>query len=70
MPDYKVTDTQEIKQMTPSGAQTTVYRVWLTTTRGARGTLDVPPDQWNAETLPDLLSAKANELNLAFALSG
>lgn len=69
MPNYRVTDTKEIERLTPGGGTATVIRVWLQTDRGARGSVEVSPDQWNAETLKPILDQKASELDLAFTLS-
>jgi len=67
---FRVTDTQEISQMTRAGSEVKVNRVWLVTARGSSGYVDVPLDQWNKETLPGLLQAKADELDLAFLIAG
>jgi len=67
---YKVTDTREMAQMTPAGSTVKVYRVWLATDKGSSGTVDVPKDKWNKEDLPGVLEAKAEELDLAFAVVG
>jgi len=67
---YKITDTRELKTITPGGTEQSVYRVWLATEVGATGTIDVPKAKWNKEDLADLLTAKAADLDLAFSLSG
>ncbi|GAH26765.1 unnamed protein product [marine sediment metagenome] len=69
MPGYKVQDTREIKAITPAGSEQLVYRVWLVTDRGATGTVDVPQDKWNKKDLPSILKAKADDLDLAFAVT-
>lgn len=66
---YKVTDTREVTRMTQAGTQVQIYRVWLVTSRGATGTLDVSADKWNADDLPQILEDKAHELDLAFDLT-
>jgi hypothetical protein len=66
---FKVTDTREISTMSQAGNTTVVYRVWLVTDRGATGTLDVPKPDWNVDNLPKLLAEKAQELDLAFAMT-
>ncbi len=67
---YKVTDTREIKSMTPAGSTRVSYRVWLETEKGATGSVDVPEDKWNAGDLRALLDEKATNLDLAFSLPG
>lgn len=67
--DYKVIDTREISQLSPTGVERSFYRVWLVTGRGAQGTLDVAPEHWNEERLRELLQEKAEELDLGFRLS-
>jgi len=69
MADYKVTDTREISTLTPAGTERKVTRVWLVTDNGATGTVDVPSDKWNAQDLPVILTAKAEQLDLAFTLT-
>lgn len=69
MAGYKVTDTRELKTITPGGSEQVVYRVWLVTDSGATGTLDVPQDKWNKDDLPELLEAKVEALDLAFMLT-
>lgn len=66
---YRVTDTREMSRMTPAGSTVQTYRVWLVTDRGATGTVDVPKDEWNKETLPSILDERAGELDLAFTLT-
>ena len=67
--NYKVTDTRELSKMTPAGSPVKVYRVWLVTSNGSTGTVDVPVDKWNSEDLTAILEAKAKELDLAFAIT-
>jgi hypothetical protein len=66
---FKVTDTRQINTLTQAGSTVTVYRVWITTNRGATGTLDVPQEQWTTEALPKLLAEKAQELDLAMMMT-
>ena len=70
MPTYKVTDTREIRAMTPAGTSVLRYRVWLVTENGAMGTVDVEQRDWNKDTLPDILGQRAEELDLAFSAAG
>ena len=67
---YKVTDTQQIKSMTAAGSTVTSYRVWIVTDRGATGQVDVPLDKWNSKDLKDILDEQADNLDLAFSLTG
>lgn len=66
---YKVTDTREVSTLTPAGTERKMFRVWLVTTNGATGSIDVPADKWNADDLPGILEAKAAALDLAFNLT-
>lgn len=67
---FKVTDTQEISRMTQAGTEVKSNRVWLITDRGATGYVDVPLDKWNKDDLPEILAAKAADLDLAFSVTG
>jgi len=69
MTKYTVVDTREVSTLTPMGSERKFYRVWITTEHGASGSVDVPTDQWDAETLPGILEAKAAALDLAFSLN-
>lgn len=66
---YKVTDTREMSRMTEAGSVVQTYRVWLVTDKGSSGTVDVPKDKWYKEYLGDILDARAEELDLAFAVT-
>ena len=70
MASYEVTDTREINEMTPGGGRRKIYRVWIRTSRGATGAVDVPVEDWDADKLPAILQAKADELYLAYNLTG
>lgn len=65
---YKVTDTREIRSMTPAGSSQVMYRVWLVTDKGATGTVDVSQDKWNDTDLRVILDEKAALLDLAFTV--
>lgn len=65
---YKVNDVRELTRLTPAGTEVTVYRVWLTTSKGSTGAVDVGEDDWNEEDLPGILQAKANTLDLAYTV--
>ena len=69
MAGYRVVDTRETQQMTEAGRVVKAFQVWLITDKGATGTLEVPASDWEAEKLGALLAAKAEELDLAFALT-
>jgi len=47
-----------------------MYRVWLVTENGARGTVDVRPADWTKEALAAILQEKAAELDLAYTVGG
>ena len=67
---YTVTDTRQIDRMTPGGGTVSVYKVWLMTSRGATGSIEVPADKWNTDDLKPLLEAAAAQLDLAYNVSG
>lgn len=66
MPEYEVTGTDERERLSQSGEPEKIYIVYLRTARGVRGTAEVKPADWNAESLREILSTRAAELNLAF----
>lgn len=70
MPKYTVVDTREISSLTPTGTERKMYRVWITTENGARGTVDVRPADWNADALTAILQEKAAQLDLAYTVGG
>lgn len=70
MSGYKVSDSREMSTMTQTGTAKKFYRVWIQTDRGVTGSVDVLPSEWNEATLPGVLQAKADELDLAFRLAG
>jgi len=67
---YTVTDTRQIDRMTPGGGTVSVYKVWLMTSRGATGSVEVPADKWNTDDLKPLLEEAAGRLDLAYNVSG
>lgn len=69
MANYTVTDTRQVQTLTPAGTMREVYRVWLVTSKGGSGSVDVAPDDWNAEKLPGILTAFADKLDLAFGVA-
>lgn len=68
MNGYKVTDSREISGMTQAGGEHNFTRVWIQTDKGATGHVDVEPEDWNTEVLKEILTAKAERLDLAFEL--
>ncbi len=66
---FTITDSRQLDTLTPAGTTQTVYRVWITTARGATGTVDVNKADWNIDGLAKILAEKANELDLAFMLA-
>jgi hypothetical protein len=66
---YTITDSREIQTLTESGKTVTMNRVWITTDRGATGTVDVLKKDWTAAKLESVLALKAAELDLAFVIS-
>lgn len=69
MARYKVTDSQLVQALGQGGQPRQLYRVWIATTRGATGYIDVPPDKWNKETLPDILEQFSVGLDLAYDIA-
>lgn len=69
MPElYEVTDTREHRAMTPTGGTRTQYEVWIQTSKGVQGSVRIDPEDWNKERIDQILTEKAEELNLAFEL--
>lgn len=66
---YTVTDTREVSRLTQGGAERKMYRVWLTTSEGATGSVDIPENDWTEERVPEILEEKARQLDLAFSLN-
>lgn len=66
---YRVTDTRENQTLTQAGNSVTSYRVWIVTDQGATGTVDVAKKDWNETKLPAILEKRAEELDLAFAVT-
>lgn len=67
---YKVTDTQQIRQMSRGGTMQTVYRVSIQTDTGASGDIDIPEREWTKDKLGQTLTEFANTLDMAFNLAG
>lgn len=63
---YEVVDTREHTSMTPTGGTRKRYEVWIETNKGVRGSTFIDPDDWKPESIHEILTEKAQELNLAF----
>jgi len=68
MVGYKVTDSREINGMTQAGGEHKFTRVWIRTDKGSTGHVDVEPENWNTDALKEILTEKAESLDLAFGL--
>jgi hypothetical protein len=66
---YTVTDTAQTQTLTGRGQPKPVYRVWITTGKGATGSIDVDPEDWDHVALPTILRDLARELDLAFTVA-
>ncbi len=66
--EYEVTGTAERERLNDQGEPEMKYIVWIRTVLGVRGSVVVKPADWNAETLPGILAARATELDLAHTL--
>lgn len=66
MANYKVLDSRQIQRMTPAGGTQFVYRVWIETSRGSTGNIDVAAEDWTTEKLKPILELFADNLDLAF----
>lgn len=66
MNDYTVTDTREVSTLTQAGTERKYYRVWITTSNGASGSIDISAGDWTKDKVPAILEEKAEELDLAF----
>jgi len=68
MPEYRVTDTQQVTALTQAGTPRTSYRVWIVTARGSRGYIDIPAEDWQPDTVKAALAGLAARLDMAFGL--
>lgn len=66
---YRVTASREIQMLDNAGNTVTLNRVWITTDRGATGSVDVEKKNWEKARLEKILANKATELDLAFTLT-
>jgi len=69
MTTYKVLETRQIQQLSPTGASLSSYRVWVQTGLGATGSIDVTTADWTKDKLKSLLDAFAETLDLAFTIT-
>jgi hypothetical protein len=66
---YTITDSREMDTLTPAGNSVKMTRVFLTTDRGASGTVDVSKKDWTKAKLELILAEKSAELDLAFVIA-
>lgn len=67
---YKVLDSRQIQKITPAGGNQSLYRVWVETSNGSTGSIDIPAEDWTAEKLNPILVDFAKTLDLPFTLPG
>lgn len=71
MKRYEVNSSKQVPYLAPGAdGPSTRYRVYITTNKGASGWVDVRPEDWTTERLQEILSDKADELDLPFGLAG
>lgn len=68
MAKVNVTAARRQERLRPDGGTTTVYVVWLETSKGATGSVDVPVDVWEDGDLKAYLVAEGEKLDKAFTL--
>lgn len=68
MASFKVVSAQKQDRLRPDGGRTTVYVVWLETSKGATGTLEIPESVWTGDGLKVYLEEQAADLDKAFDL--
>lgn len=68
MSGYQVTDSKQNEVLSPGGGVRSVHKVWIKTDRGASGSIDVEPEDWNKDALGKILSDFADKLDLPFTL--
>jgi hypothetical protein len=66
MNGLKVVSASKQDRLRPDGGRTTVYVVWLSTTKGASGSIEVSPEIWESDGLKDHLMQEAAKLDRAF----
>lgn len=65
---FKITSASRQQRMLAGGNTTQVYVVWIETTAGATGSVEVPASVWEGENLKGYLQAEADKLDKAFSL--
>lgn len=68
MASFQVTSAQKQQRLGPSGQTREVYVVWLETSRGATGSVEVPAGVWQGDGLKAYLQEQADLLDKAFVL--
>ena len=68
MATYTVEAVQKQDRLGPTGDPVPVYVVWLKTTMGATGRIEVPASGWEGDDLGAYLQDQADNLDKAFNL--
>lgn len=68
MPSFTVESASKQDRLRPDGGTKTVYVVWLETSKGATGRVEIPADVWESDQLKTRLEAEAANLDRAFDL--
>lgn len=66
MANFTVESASKQDRLRRDGTRKTVYIVWLSTTKGASGSIEVSPEMWESDGLKDHLMAEAKKLDRAF----
>lgn len=68
MATFAVEAVQKQDRLGPTGDPVPLYMVWLRTTLGAKGKIEVPVATWEGDGLREHLQAQADNLDKAFVL--
>lgn len=68
MAGFKVEAVQKQDRLGPTGDVVATYVVWLRTTLGAKGRIEVPVSVWEGDDLKAHLQAEADNLDKGFVL--
>lgn len=68
MATFRVEAVQKQDRLGPTGDAVPMYVVWLKTTLGAGGRIEVPASVWEGDGLAEHLRAEADNLDKAFNL--
>ena len=68
MATFTVEAVQKQDRLGPTGDAVSTYVVWLRTTLGSKGRIEVPAATWNSDGLREHLQAEADSLDKAFVL--